>query len=90
MIETTICTFDISVSFSEWVEKFDNDEASERVINGVKVLFRGVSRENPSKAVVIVQALEGALEKHIIINSQIFQDNGAVMKTVLPTVWPSY
>ena len=46
-------------------EKFDNDEAPARSAKGIKVIFRGVSKDNPEKAIVIVQALEGVLGKHI-------------------------
>ena len=87
MTETTICTFDISVPFAEWAKKFDNDAAPAREKNGIKVLFRGVSKESSSKAVVVVQAEEGALEKHIGENFQLFQENGAVMNSAVPTLW---
>ena len=55
------------------VEKFDNDEAPARATKGIKVIFRGVSKDNPKKAIVVVQALEGVLGKHIQENIQIFQ-----------------
>ncbi len=90
MIETTVCTFDISIPFAEWSEKFDHDEAPARDKNGVKVIFRGVSQNNPLKVIVVVQAIEGVLEKHIGENFDFFQENGAVMTTALPTVWSSY
>ena len=46
-------------------EKFDNDEDPARSAKGIKVIFRSVSKVNPEKAIVIVQALEGVLGKHI-------------------------
>ena len=43
MIETIVCTLDISNSFKEFADKFDREEASGREEKGIKVLYRGVS-----------------------------------------------
>ena len=51
------------------------------------MIFRGVSKDNPEKAIVIVQALEGVLGKHIQENIEIFEKNGAVMNTEKPSLW---
>ena len=56
MIETVVCTLDISNSFTEFADRFDHEEAAGREAKGIKVLYRGVCRENPSKVVIIVQA----------------------------------
>jgi hypothetical protein len=56
MLETTVCTFDVNVPYDEWVKKFDIDEAPARSAKGIKVIFRGVSKDNPEKAIVVVQA----------------------------------
>ena len=65
MLETTVCTFDMNVPYDKQVRKFDKDEAQARSAKGIKVIFRGVSKKNPEKAIVVVQALEGVLGKHI-------------------------
>ena len=74
MLETTVCTFDLNVPYDVWVRKFDSDEAPARSAKAIKVIFRGVSRDNPEKAIVVVQALVGVLGKHIQENIQIFQN----------------
>ena len=53
MLETTVCTFHLNIPFDEWVNKFDEDEALAREVKNIKVLFRGVSKDNPHKAIVI-------------------------------------
>ena len=53
MLETTVCTFDVNVPYGEWVKKFDNDESPARSAKGIKVIFRGVSKGNPEKAIVL-------------------------------------
>ena len=73
MLETTVCTFDVSVPYDEWVKKFDIDEAPARSAKGIKVIFRGVSKDNPEKAIVVAHALEGVLGKHIQENIEIFE-----------------
>ena len=55
------------------VKKFDNDEAPAWSAKGIKVIFRGVSKEKPEKAIVVVQALEGVLGKHIQENIEILK-----------------
>ena len=54
-------------------KKFDNDEAPARSAKGIKVICRGFSKENPEKAIFVVQALEGVLGKRIQENIQIFE-----------------
>ena len=56
MLETTVFTFDVNVAYDEWVKKFDNDEAPARSAKGINVIFRGVIKDNPEKAIVVVQA----------------------------------
>ena len=74
MLETTVCTFDVNVPYDEWLKKFDNDEAPARSAKGKKVIFRGACKDNPEKAIVIVQALEGVLGKHIHENIEILKN----------------
>ena len=87
MLETTVCTFDVNVPYDEWVKKFDIDEARARSAKGIKVIFRGVSKDNPAKTIVVVQTLEGVLGKHIQENIEIYKNNGAVISTTEPSVW---
>ena len=54
-------------------EKFDKDEAPARSAKGIEFIFRGVSKEKPEKAIVVVQALEGVLGKQIQENIEIFE-----------------
>ena len=66
MTITTVITLKINVPFSEWVESFDSDLAKERHAEfGIKPLYRGFSKDDPSKIVVIRQAPEEAAEAFI-------------------------
>ena len=68
-------------------EKVDIDEVPVRSAKGIKVIFKGLSKDNPEKAIVVVQALEGVLGKHIQENIEIFEKNGAVISTAEPSLW---
>ena len=59
--ETIVCTLDISNSFAEFADQFDHEEASGREAKGIKVLYLGASRENPSNVVIVVQAETGVI-----------------------------
>ena len=76
----------VNLTYDKWVKKFDNDEAPARSAKGIKVIFRGVSKVNTEKAIVVIQALDGVLEKHIQENIVIFGKNGAVMNTAEPSL----
>ncbi len=63
-LETTVFTFKISVPFAEWAKGFDSPEAEQmHKATGVRPLFRGVSKDDPSSVVVIHQGEEGAALK---------------------------
>ena len=87
MKETTISTFHINNLFNEWVNKFDLDEAPARKAKNIKVSFRGVSKDNPHKVIVVVQAIEGFIGKHIQEIFNKFKKNGANMNTAVSSNW---
>ena len=89
MIETTLCTSHLNISFDERVKKFDKDEAFAREEKNIKVLFRVVSKDNLHKAIEVVQAKEGVLVQYIQENFETFKKNGAdmSMSTAVPSLW---
>ena len=56
-------------------------EAASLAANAIKVIYRGVFKDNPAKVVVIVQAEEGVIPQHIQENSATFSTDGALMET---------
>ena len=69
------------------MKKFDNVEVPARSSKRIKQNFRGVRKDNPKKAIFVVQALEGILGKHIPENIETFEKNGALMSTAGPSLW---
>ena len=87
MSELTFCTLHINIPFHEWVNKFDKDEAPAKSEKSSKVLYGGVSKDNPLKAIVIAQTEEGVMYKNIQQNFYTFEKNGADMITAVPSIW---
>ena len=72
MIETIVCTLDISNSFAGFADQFDHEKASGREAKGIKVLYRGLSRENASNNVIVVQAETGFIARQMNDNAARF------------------
>ena len=88
MIETTLCAFHLNIPFDEWINKFDKDEAPAREVKNIKVLFRGISKDIPNKAIVVVQAEEGVLEQHIQENFEIIEKKWCRYESIaVPSLW---
>ena len=87
MKEKTVCKFNINNLFDEWVNKFDLDEAIARKAKNTKVLFRGVSKDNPYKEIICVQAEKGVIGKHIQEIFDNLKKNGAYISTAVPSNW---
>ena len=73
MEEKTVCKFNINNLCGECFKEFDLDEAPARKAKNIKVLFRGVNKDNPHKEIVSVQAEEGVIGKHIQENFDNFE-----------------
>ena len=63
------------------------DEATAQKANNIKVIFRGVSKDNPHKVILRVQAKKGDICKHIQENSDNLKKNSADMSTAVPSPW---
>ena len=82
ILETIVCTFEITKPFQTWKDKFDTEKAAARA-KGFKVIYRGVPKDNPAEVVVIVQAEDGVIPQHIQVNSARFKTNGALMEAAI-------
>ena len=63
------------------------NEAIARKAKNIKVLFKGVSKDNPHIAIMGVQAEKRVIGKHIQENFDNFKKNGAYMSTAAPSNW---
>ena len=66
---TSVFTFKIESTFEEWVAIFDSAEADKRHSEyNIQPLYRGVSKEDPQKVIVIHQDPEGNIQKFVEAN----------------------
>ena len=81
-METTICTFELSVPFSQWAAIFDSEDVAKmHAAAGVTPLYRGVSSDNPSKVVVIHQSAPGVATKLLEDNKALIESTGHIWST---------
>ncbi len=85
---TSVFTFRIESTFAEWVAIFDSEEAHKRHAEyDIKPLYRGVSREDPQKVIVIHQAPEGNVQKFVEANSDWMATHRVDLSTMNETSW---
>ena len=59
-LETTVFDFKISKSFQEWAAVYDSDENKAMLkAGGITSLYRGLNKEDSSRAIAVFQAEEG-------------------------------
>ena len=57
-METHVLTFTITKSFAEWVATYDASLPLQKIA-GITSLYRGVSKDDPSKVCAVMQAAPG-------------------------------
>ena len=85
-METTVITFDITSSFEDWVNAYDESLPTQKEF-GLNSLYRGHEKDDPTKCVVIVSAREGALDKFMEANAEMVAASGHVMESTVLTTY---
>ena len=87
---TSVFTFKIESTFDEWVAIFDSKEANKRHAEfDIKPLYRGVSKQDPQKVIVIHQAPEGNVQKFIEANNEWMATHRVDLSTMNESSWTS-
>ena len=85
---TSIFTFKIESTFDEWVAIFDSAEADKRHSEfDIKPLFRGVSKKDPQKVIVVHQAPEGNVQKFLEVHGEWVAAQTVELSTVDLSFW---
>ena len=85
-METTVITFDITSSFEDWANAYDDSLPTQKEF-GLESLYRGHEKDDPTKCVVIVSASEGALDKFMEANAEMVAASGHVMESTVLTTY---
>ena len=80
--------FDITSSFENRVNAYD-ESLPKRKEFGLKSLYLGHEKDDPTKCIVIVSAGEGALDKFMEANAEMVADSRHVMESTVLTTYLS-
>ncbi|MGA0215183.1 MAG: DUF3764 family protein [Vulcanococcus sp.] len=86
MLETHVLTFSISKPFEEWVETYDSSTAMQEAA-GIKSLFRGLSKDDPTKVCAVMQAQSGVMEQFIAGNAEMIASSGHILESTVSQVF---
>ena len=85
---TTVLTFKIESTFEDWSAIFDSQEADRRHSEfDIKPIFRGVSKDDPKKVIVLLQAPEGNIQKFVESNSKWIESHTVDFSTMEESTW---
>ena len=85
---TSVFTFKIESTFDEWAAIFDSAEADKRHSEfDIKPLFRGVSKDDPQRIIVIHQAPEGNVQKFVEANGDWMATHRVDLSTMEESSW---
>ena len=85
-METHVLTFTITKSFSDWAKVYDESLSFQKT-HGITSVFRGVSKDDPSKVCAVMQAMPGVLEQFIADNTDMIASSGHVLESTLTQVF---
>ncbi|WP_115019694.1 DUF3764 family protein [Synechococcus sp. UW140] len=86
MVETHVLTFTITKSFSEWAATYDASKPLQKVA-GITSLYRGVSKDDPTKVCAVMQAEAGVMEAFIADNAEMIASSGHVLESTVSQVF---
>ena len=85
---TTVFTFKIGISFDEWLVFFDSEDSYKRLSEfAIKPLYRGQSKKDPQKVIVIHQGPEGNIQKFFEKNGSWIATHGVKISTIEVSDW---
>ena len=83
-METTVWTFSLNVPFAQWAAIYDSEDVAKmHAAVGVKSLYRGVSKEDPSKVCAVQQGPAGVAQKLFEDNQEMIRGAGHVIESTV-------
>ena len=85
---TSVFTFKIESTFTDWSAIFDSEEADRRHAEyDIKPLYRGVSKDDPQKVIVIHQHPDGNIQRFIEANGDWMASHQVDLSTMEESTW---
>jgi hypothetical protein len=90
-VETTIWTFSLNIPFATWAAMYDSEDVTKmREAVGIKSLFRGVSKDDPSKICAIQQAPIGVAQKIFEDNKEMIRGSGHIIESTVISAYSDH
>ena len=86
MVETHVLTFTITKPFSEWVKTYDASKPLQKIA-GITSVYRGVSKDDPTKVCAVMQAKPGVMDAFIADNAELIASSGHVLESTVAQVF---
>ena len=86
MVETHVLTFTISKPFSERVKSYDASKPLQKIA-GITSVYRGVSKDDPTKVCAVMQAKPGVMDAFIADNAELIASSGHVLESTVAQVF---
>ena len=86
MVETHVLTFTITKPFSEWVKTYDASKPLQKIA-GITSVYRGVSKDDPTKVCAVMQAKAGVMDAFIADNAELIASSGHVLESTVAQVF---
>ena len=86
MVETHVLTFTISKPLSEWVKTYDASKPLQKIA-GITSVYRGVSKDDPTKVCAVMQAKPGVMDAFIADNAELIASSGHVLESTVAQVF---
>ena len=85
-METHVLTLTITKPFSEWAKVYAATAPFQKTA-GITSLYRGVSKDDPSKVCAVMQAQPGVMEQFIADNTELIVSSGHVLESTVSQVF---
>ena len=83
-METTIWTFSLNVPFATWAAIYDSEDVAKmHEAVGIKSIFRGISKDDPSNICAIQQAPIGVAQKIFEDNKEMIRSSGHIIESTV-------
>ena len=86
LVETHVLTFRITTAFEEWAQTYDGSAELQKAA-GITSLYRGVSKDDPSRCCAVMQANAGVMERFIADNAELIASSGHVLESTVAQVF---
>jgi len=85
-VETHVLTFSITTTFADWAKAYDESRPLQKA-GGITHVYRGVSKDDPTKVCAVMQAMPGVMDEFMANNTELIAASGHVLESTVAQVF---